>query len=108
MNSGGSPTRSIRTLPSGLSADFPAPRRSWSPSSGSTKRRSGTFSRQARQRAARRWSMPGYVLAGEPLDERGDLGADRWPARPVEVGLLLSDQAVVPPPLLSPIAGLVV
>src|ERR1039458_10579908 len=37
------------------------------------------------------------VLGGEPLDERGDLGADRRPARPVRVGPLLSDQAAVPP-----------
>src|ERR1022692_4165742 len=29
---------------------------------------------------------PAVVLVGEPLDQRGDLGADRRPSRPVRVG----------------------
>jgi hypothetical protein len=40
---------------------------------------------------------PRAVLGGEPLDERGDLGADRRSSRVVRVGPLLSDQAAVPP-----------
>jgi len=34
---------------------------------------------------------PAVVLGGEPLDERGDLGADRRPACPVRVGPLAGD-----------------
>jgi hypothetical protein len=37
------------------------------------------------------------VLGGEPLDQRGDLGADGWPAGPVWVGPFPGDQAAVPP-----------
>src|SRR5437773_8208597 len=37
------------------------------------------------------------ILGGEPLDERGDLGADRQPSRAVRVGPALCDQATVPP-----------
>jgi hypothetical protein len=37
---------------------------------------------------------PAVVLSGEPLDERGDLGADWGPSRPVRVGPLAGDQAV--------------
>jgi hypothetical protein len=40
---------------------------------------------------------PAVVLGGEPLDERGDLGADRRPSRAVRVGPALCDQATVPP-----------
>jgi hypothetical protein len=40
---------------------------------------------------------PAVVLGGEALDQGGDLGADRRPARAVRVGPLLSDQAAVPP-----------
>ena len=40
---------------------------------------------------------PRGVLGGEPLDQRGDLDANRRPAGPVRVGPLLSDQAAVPP-----------
>jgi hypothetical protein len=40
---------------------------------------------------------PAVVLGGEPLDEHGDLGADRRPARPVQVGPCAGDQAAVPP-----------
>ena len=36
------------------------------------------------------------VLGGEPLDERGDLGADRWPSRPVRAGPFAGDEAAVP------------
>jgi hypothetical protein len=36
------------------------------------------------------------VLGGEPLDQRGDLGADRRPSRPVRVRPLAGDQAAVP------------
>ena len=39
---------------------------------------------------------PAVVLGGEPLDERGDLGADRRPSCPVRVGPLAGDQAAVP------------
>jgi uncharacterized protein (DUF1330 family) len=39
---------------------------------------------------------PAVVLGGEPLDERGDLGADRRPSCPVPVGPLAGDQAAVP------------
>ena len=39
---------------------------------------------------------PAVVLEGEPLDERGDLGADRRPSRPVRIGPLPGDQAAVP------------
>src|SRR5882672_5656796 len=39
---------------------------------------------------------PAVVLGGEPLDERGDLGADRRPSCPVGVGPLAGDQAAVP------------
>ena len=40
---------------------------------------------------------PAVVLGGGPLDERGDLGADRRPSCPVRVGPLPGDQAAVPP-----------
>ena len=40
---------------------------------------------------------PAVVLGGEPLDRRGDLGADRRPSCPVRVGPLAGDQAAVPP-----------
>ena len=40
---------------------------------------------------------PGAVLGGKPLDQRGDLGTDRRPARPVRTGPLLCDEAPVPP-----------
>ena len=39
---------------------------------------------------------PAVVLGGEPLDQRGDLGADRRPSHPVRVGPLAGDQAAVP------------
>ena len=39
---------------------------------------------------------PAVVLGGKPLDERGDLGADRRPSYPVRVGPLAGDQAAVP------------
>ena len=39
---------------------------------------------------------PAVVLGGEPLDERGDLGADRRPSRLVRIGPLAGDQAAVP------------
>src|SRR5689334_21312096 len=35
---------------------------------------------------------PAVVLGGEPLDQRGDLGADRRPSHPVRVGPLAGDQ----------------
>jgi len=37
------------------------------------------------------------VLGGEPLDQRGDLGADRRPSDAVRIGPLAGDQAAVPP-----------
>jgi len=40
---------------------------------------------------------PGGVLGGEPLDQRGDLGTDRRPARPVRIGPLPRAEAAVPP-----------
>jgi hypothetical protein len=40
---------------------------------------------------------PAVVFGGEPLDQRGDLGADRRPSRPVRIGSLAGDQAAVPP-----------
>ncbi len=39
---------------------------------------------------------PAVVLGGEPLDERGNLGADWRPSRPVRIGPLSGDQAAVP------------
>ncbi len=39
---------------------------------------------------------PVVILGGEPLDQRGDLGADRRPSHPVRVGPLAGDQAAVP------------
>ena len=39
---------------------------------------------------------PAVVLGGEPLDQRGDLGADRRPGRPVRAGPLAGDEAAVP------------
>src|SRR6266566_3153026 len=39
---------------------------------------------------------PGGVLGGEPLDQRGDFGADRRPARPVRIGPLPGHEAAVP------------
>src|ERR1022692_5176598 len=38
---------------------------------------------------------PAVVLGGEPLDQRGDLGADRRPSRPVRGGPFAGDQAAV-------------
>jgi len=40
---------------------------------------------------------PAVILGGEPLDQRGNLGADRRPAYPVRVGPPPCDQAAVPP-----------
>ena len=40
---------------------------------------------------------PAVVLGGESPDERGDLGADRRPARPVRISPLPRDQAAMPP-----------
>jgi len=40
---------------------------------------------------------PGAVLGGELPGERGDLGADRRPARPVRISPLARDQAAMPP-----------
>jgi hypothetical protein len=40
---------------------------------------------------------PAVVLGGEPLDQCGDLGADRRPAVALRVGPLLCDQAAVSP-----------
>src|SRR5258708_30979985 len=40
---------------------------------------------------------PAAVLGGEPPNQRGDLGADRWPAGPVRVSPFAGDQAAVPP-----------
>ena len=40
---------------------------------------------------------PAVVLGGEPLDQRGDLGADRRSSDPIRIGTLLGDQAAVPP-----------
>src|SRR6266849_976480 len=39
---------------------------------------------------------PAVVLDGEPLNERGDVGADWRPSRPVRAGPLPGDQAPVP------------
>jgi hypothetical protein len=39
---------------------------------------------------------PAVILGGEPLDQRGDLGADRRPSYPVRVGPFTGDQAAVP------------
>ena len=44
-----------------------------------------------------RWCPQPVVLGGEPLDERGDLSADRWPSDPVRIGPLPCDQAAMPP-----------
>jgi hypothetical protein len=41
-------------------------------------------------------TAPAVVLGGEPLDERGDLGADRRMPRPVRIGPPAGDQAAVP------------
>ena len=43
---------------------------------------------------------PAGVLGGEPLDQRGDLGADRRPSDPVRVGPLPGDQSD-PPDILA-------
>jgi hypothetical protein len=40
---------------------------------------------------------PHGVLGGESLDQRGDLGTDRRPARPVRIGPLPGNEAAVPP-----------
>ena len=40
---------------------------------------------------------PAVVLGGEPLYQRGNLGADRRPSRPVRTGPLAGDQATVLP-----------
>ena len=40
---------------------------------------------------------PAVILSGEPLDQRGDLGADRRPSRAVRVGPFVSHQLSVPP-----------
>jgi hypothetical protein len=37
------------------------------------------------------------VLGGDPLDKRGDLGADRRASRPARIGPLPGDHAAVPP-----------
>ena len=39
---------------------------------------------------------PQPLFSGEPLDECGDLGADRRPSYPVRVGPFAGDQAAVP------------
>jgi hypothetical protein len=39
---------------------------------------------------------PAVILAGEPPDQHGDLGADRRPSRPVRIGPLAGDEAAVP------------
>ena len=39
---------------------------------------------------------PAVVLGGEPLDQRGDLGAEWRPSCPVRVGPLAGDEAAVP------------
>ena len=39
---------------------------------------------------------PSGVFYGEPLDQRGDFGADRRPSCPVRVGPLAGDKAAVP------------
>ena len=39
---------------------------------------------------------PARVLGGEPLDQHGDLGADRRPSHPVRMGPLAGDQTAVP------------
>ncbi len=41
---------------------------------------------------------PAVVLGSEPFDQRDDLGADRWPSRPVRLGPLAGEQAM---PLLD-------
>jgi len=38
------------------------------------------------------------IFGGEPLDDRGDLGADRRPSHPLRVGPFTGDQAM---PLLE-------
>jgi hypothetical protein len=40
---------------------------------------------------------PGLVLAGHPLDQRGDRVVERWAAGAVRVGPLLGHQLAVPP-----------
>src|SRR5215831_13534392 len=40
---------------------------------------------------------PAVVLGREPLDQGGDLGANRRPSRPARVSPLTGDQAAVPP-----------
>ena len=40
---------------------------------------------------------PAGVLGGEPLDQRGDLDADRRSARPARIDPSAGDQAAVPP-----------
>ena len=40
---------------------------------------------------------PAVVLGGEPVDQRGDLRADRRPSRPVRVGPFPAYKASVPP-----------
>ena len=39
---------------------------------------------------------PAVILAGEPPDQHGDLGADRRPSRPVRIGPLAGGEAAVP------------
>jgi hypothetical protein len=39
---------------------------------------------------------PAVVPGGEPLDQRGDIGADRRPSRAVRAGPLAGDEAAVP------------
>jgi hypothetical protein len=39
---------------------------------------------------------PAVILGGEPLDQRGDIGADRRPSRPMRVGPLAGDEAAMP------------
>jgi hypothetical protein len=48
---------------------------------------------------------PAVVLGGEPLDQRGDLGADRRPSRPVRIGPRTGDQAPVPSSVLIEITS---
>jgi hypothetical protein len=40
--------------------------------------------------------IPAVVVGGEPFDQRGDLGADWRPSRPVGIGPLPGDQGAVP------------
>jgi len=46
------------------------------------------------QLALDRLVSPAVVLGGEPFDQRGDLGADRGPSRPVRVGPLAGTSGI--------------